>query len=294
MTDATGAPVIIEAAINGATRKDQNPNVPREPAEIAADIVAVIDAGAAIVHNHIDRHGTSGEEAAERYLEAWRPALAERPDALIYPTVNFGPGGHDYDHIAPLAASGSLRLGLCDPGSVNLGRAGAVPQGGIVYGNSFDDIAYQLGLMVEHGLGVSLAIYEPGFLRCALAYQRAGLLPRGSMAKLYFSTERGLTGAPFGLPPTGKALDAYLELLDGSDLAWAVSVSGGDVVGCGMADLGLARGGHLHLGLEFYGGDRTPTNAELVAEAVERCAAHDRPVATPAQAAALLGLPARV
>ena len=110
------------------------------------------------------------------------------------------------------------------------------------------------------------------------------------MAKLYFSTEQGLSGTPFGLPPTPKALDAYLELLEGSGLEWAVSVSGGDVVECGMADLGLARGGHLHLGLEFYGGDRTPTNVELIGAAVARCVAHGRPVATPDEAAAILGL----
>jgi uncharacterized protein (DUF849 family) len=287
----SASPVIIEAAINGATPKERNPNAPRTPEEIAADALATIDAGAAIIHNHIDLYGTTGEAAAERYLEAWEVVLAARPDALLYPTVNFGPDGHDYDHIAPLAKSGLLRMGLCDPGSVNLGRRGGdVPQGALVYGNSFDDIAYQLGLMTEYELGPSLAIYEPGFLRCTLAWHRAGRLPRGSMVKLYFSTDEGLSGTPFGLPPTEKALDAYLELLDGSGLPWAVSVSGGDVVGCGMADLGLARGGHIHLGLEFYGGDRTPTNVELVREAVARCDAHGRPVATPDEAAAILGL----
>ena len=237
----SSAPVIIEAAINGATPKERNPNVPRSPEEITADILASIDAGAAIIHNHIDLRDTSGEEAAERYLEAWRPVFDACPDVLIYPTVNFGANGHNYDHIAPLAASGLLRMGLCDPGSMNMGRSrDGVPSGGMVYSNSFDDITYQLELMNEHELGASLAIYEPGFLRCALAWQRAGRLPRGSLAKLYFSTELGLGGIVFGLPPTEKALDAYLELLDGSGLEWAVSVSGGDLVDTGMADLGLA------------------------------------------------------
>ena len=51
-----------------------------------------IDAGAAIVHNHIDVVMVPGEESAARYLEGWRPVFDARPDALIYPTTNFGPG----------------------------------------------------------------------------------------------------------------------------------------------------------------------------------------------------------
>ena len=285
-------PVIIEAAINGATTKERNPNVPRTPDEIAVDALACFEAGAAVIHNHIDLPGLTVAEAAERYLEAWRIVLAERPDALWYPTVHFGPP-MGYEHLVPLAASGLLRVGLMDPGSVNLGRSDAegVPTGGIVYANSFDAIAHAFDICREQRLGPSLAIYEPGFLRATLAYWRAGRLPAGAMVKLYFSTEQGLMGAPFGLPPTAAALDAYLELLEGCDLPWAVSAVGGDVVATEVAALALERGGHLHLGLEFYGGPRTPTNVELVSEAVELCAKAGRPVATPDEAAAILRLP---
>ena len=72
-------PVIIEAAINGATSKARNPCVPTAPDEIARDAVACMGAGAAIVHNHIDDFALAGEVAAARYLEAWRPVV----DALI-------------------------------------------------------------------------------------------------------------------------------------------------------------------------------------------------------------------
>ena len=264
------APVIIEAAINGVTSKKRNPNVPRTPGEISADALACIEAGAAIIHNHIDLVGVSVEEAVERYLEGWRPVLAERPDALIYPTIHFGQT-MSYEHLAPLAASGLLRVGLNDPGSVNLGRVDAdgVPSGGFAYTNSFDDIAHALEINHEQRLGPSLAIYEPGFLRTTMAWWRAGRLPQGAMVKLYFSTERGLMGAPFGLPPTAMALDAYLELMAGCDLPWAVSVVGGDVTHSEVAPLALERGGHLHLGLEFYGGPVSythltlPTNREV-------------------------------
>ena len=284
-------PVIIECAINGNTSKATNPNVPTGPSELAADALACIAAGAAIIHNHIDRFGLGIDEAAERYLEGWRPVLAARPDALIYPTVHFG-ASISYEHLVPLAEAG-LRVGLADPGSVNLGGSDidGLPTGGFVYANSFDAIARAFEICTEHQLGPSLAIYEPGFLRATLAWWRAGRLPRGAMIKLYFSTERGYLGAPFGLPPTITALDAYLEMLDGCDVPWAVSVVGGDVIASEVARAAVERGGHLHLGIEFYGGDRTPTNVELVTEAVELCRSIGRPVATPDQAAELLDLP---
>ncbi|MFT3855712.1 MAG: 3-keto-5-aminohexanoate cleavage protein [Ilumatobacteraceae bacterium] len=143
---------------------------------------------------------------------------------------------------------------------------------------------------MSFGLGPGIAIYEPGFLRAVVAYHRAGLLPAGSFVKLYLCADSGLSGSPFGLPPTIKALDAYLEMLDGTGLAWAVSAVGDDLCRTPVCAAALERGGHLHIGLEFYGGDRTPTNVSLVHEAVAACEAAGRPVASPDQAAEVLGL----
>ncbi len=284
-------PVIIEAAINGATPKSRNPHVPITPAEIAADALACLEAGASIIHAHCNPVGGPDDEVAERYLESFRLVWAERPDALIYPTVNFGAGALSFGHLRPMAAEG-LRIGLLDPGSVNFGRReeDGTLSGGFVYANSFDRIGEIFALHTELALGPSLAIYEPGFLRATLAWHRAGKLPAGTMVKIYLSTEQGLSGAPFGLPPTRAALDAYLEMLDGTDLPWAVSAAGGDLGRTDVARYALEQGGHLHLGLEFYGGDRTPTNLELVTEAVALCADAKRPVATCEQAADILGL----
>ncbi len=287
----TERPVIIEAAINGATRRTSNPSVPLTVFEIANDALACFDAGAAIVHHHVEIGGGIDAEVAQ-YLDAWRIIRGARPEALVYPTVHFGPP-ISYEHLVPLAESGILRLGITDPGSVNLGRVDdrGVPTGSFVYSNSFDTIGRSFELCRTHRLGTSMAIYEPGFLRTALAWWRAGLMPAGAMFKLYFATDRGYSGAPFGLPPTERALDVYLDILGDCDLPWFVSLVGGDVVRHEIAELALSRGGHLHVGLEFYGGERQPTNVELVAEAVELCRRNGCVVADPRDAAALLGLP---
>lgn len=285
-------PVIIEVAINGGTSKEQNPNVPKAPEEIAVDALACFAAGAAIVHNHAAMTGDP-EAIADSYRAGWAPVLAERPDALLYPTVAFGAGGINVDHLRPLAADPGLRIGVFDPGSVNLGGRGpdGLPAGGFVYANDFDATAAAMALHDELGLGPSFAVYEPGFLRTILAWWEVGRLPAGSMVKFYLSTDRGLLGAPFGLPPTRQALEMYLAMLGDCPVPWAVSVVGGDVVASGLAEAAVELGGHLHLGLEFFAGDRTPTNVELVEEAVAVCDRLGAPVATCAEAAAILGLP---
>jgi uncharacterized protein (DUF849 family) len=87
------------------------------------------------------------------------------------------------------------------------------------------------------------------------------------------------------------ALLAYLDMLEGTKLPWSVSVWGGDLIETPVAALALEAGGHLHVGLEEHTGDRMPTNAELVAEAVALADQARRPVADCVTAAQLLGLP---
>jgi uncharacterized protein (DUF849 family) len=297
-SDAT--PVIVEAAINGETRPDRNPNVPRKPEEIAADARRCLDAGAAILHAHGDDMRLTGETAALRYLAAWEPVLAERPDTLWYPTLAIGADvGETFSHVEILARRIGLRMAAVDPGSTNIGSPDAegLPVGG-VYANSYDDVRYGLSLCERLGLGPSLAIYEPGFLRTVLAFHRAGRLPAGALVKLYFGGDYGLfatrPGVSFGLPPTRHALLAYLDMLEGTGLAWSVSVWGGDLADTPIARLALERGGHLHVGLEeHFHPERKPTNEELVREAAALAASVGRPVATAAQCAELLGLPPR-
>jgi len=299
MARIADTPVVIEAAINGETRPDKNPNVPRKPEEIGADVLRCLDAGASLIHAHNDDIQQGGRAAADLYLAAWRPILARRPGTLWYPTLAGGAAemAGAIAHVEILAREIGLRIGIWDPGSTNIGGpdADGLPVG-IVYANSYDGIRHAFEQCTRLHLGPSLAIYEPGFLRTTLAFHRAGRLPRGAMVKLYFGGDYGLfsmrPGVSFGLPPTEHALRAYLDMLEGSDLPWSVSVWGGDLMQTPVARLALELGGHLHVGLEeHFHPERKPTNEELVREAAALVASVGRPVATGADAERILRLP---
>lgn len=301
MDTADSSPVIIECAVNGATSKARNPNVPRTPEEIHRDVLSCLDAGASIIHAHNADFRLKGREAADDYLAAWHPIVAERPGTIWYTT---GVASSKIDerlaHLEILAdeLGPAMPMAYVDPGSTNVAWIGddGLPTG-YSYVHSFDDIKAFFALCERRALGPSIAIYEPGWLSTTLHYHRAGRLPRGAMVKLYFCGPQDIfgrgRGASYGLPPTEAALDAYLGMLEGTGLPWSVSVWGGDLVETPLAELALRRGGHLHVGLEEFVAARQPTNAELIEECVLLAGKAGRPIATPTQTAAILGLPLR-
>lgn len=287
-------PVIIEVAVNGATRPSVQRHVPVTPEQIAADGITCVDAGAAIVHHHDGQRATrtlgGGPDAMGTLgLATYAGLLSARPGTLVYPTARFDGRfiAERWDHHRFLADQmpreglGPLRLGLVDPGTVTLGN--------FTYGFTHDEVAYKLDACRALGLGPSVACFEPGYIRVFLDFYAKGRVPPGSLVKFYFCA-----GPPlFGLPPSEAALDLYVDLLAGTDIPWAVAVLGGDVVGSGMACWAIERGGHVRVGLEDYSdpNGRQPTNAELVTEVADLARASGRGVATFADAARILRLP---
>jgi uncharacterized protein (DUF849 family) len=162
-----------------------------------------------------------------------------------------------------------------------------------VYRNGPRDVAAMVERCRRHRLGPSVAIFEPGWLRAILAYERAGLLPPGTLVKLYF-LERGYLagGAPhFGVPPIREAFDLYLAMLSDSKLPWAVAVLGGSLLDSPIAAWALEHGGHLRVGLEDH--PDAKSNRDEVERAREFVESRGRRLATTAETAEILALPRR-
>ena len=68
-------------------------------------------------------------------------------------------------------------------------------------------------------------------------------------------------------------------------------VIGDCVAETGLARAAIERGGHVRVGLEDFGGKRRPTNLELIGEVVVLAQGAGRPLASPTEAARILGLP---
>lgn len=289
--------VIFEIAINGETRKSRNPGAPRSPQEITAEGLACLAGGAGMIHNHIDDPMLEGDAAADEYGRGWAGILAFDPDAILCPTMAASADiAGRIAHFAACANRHGARMAPLDPGSMNMPLSGGSATSATVmsYINSYESIAMVLAELGRLRLGASMGIYEPGFLRAAVAFHRAGKMPRGSFVKFYFFGGRNyFDGQPcvgFGLPPSASALDAYLEILGDSGLPWAAAVVGGCLIESGMAKLALEKGGHIRLGLEDFAGERTPSNRQLLGEVVDLARSLGRSPAGSAGTARILGL----
>jgi 3-keto-5-aminohexanoate cleavage enzyme len=294
-------PLIIECALNGPTLKSRNPNLPVAPDEIVNDALRCADAGVQLVHFHIENLYLTGDVSAARYMESWERIAAARPDLILCPTIPKGPTIQDrWEHAEVLVDKGLLTLAPVDPGSINLAGRHPLPNGlpgpnSVVYTNSFSEIEYVLGRAEALKLPVAMSGYEATFLRTAAAYMRAGKMPYGGFIKIYFGGEYCMSdgvkgGLSFGLRPTKKALEAYVELVEGSGLLWAANVFGGDITETGMARWAIDMGGHIRVGLEDYAGERTPTNLELIEEIKAIAREVGRPLADQKTARAMLGI----
>ena len=288
--------VIIECAVNGATKRSLNPSTPYSVDEIVADSLEACDAAASIIHFHA--LGPQGEwsddiEAYKAITRGIRHSGRTGAGALLWPT--FAPGvqvAERFCHFINLSDSPDTKpdLGACDMGSLNVVRWDFAKQDfgrTVLYQNTLETCREALALMHSLGLAQStLQIFEPTHLRMTLKFAELGLVPTPLLLKFYL----GGPEQPFGLPPTPKSLESYLEILGDVPAVWFGSCVGGDVTPL-MPHI-VSMGGHIRVGLEdfHYAHSGQLTNAQMVERAAIIVRAMGCEVATPDETRMMLGL----
>ncbi|HET7093330.1 MAG TPA: 3-keto-5-aminohexanoate cleavage protein, partial [Thermomicrobiales bacterium] len=293
-------PVIIEAAINGGRTRSELAAVPIEPAEIAAEAERCVWAGAAAIHLHA-RDANGGWTADSiRYAETLRRCREAVPGTLLGIT-SIRPNGVAVDVIVDLlealAADPATRPDLV---SINLGHIvvwepsghGANSRRTIHYPNSHDDIAALLAACARLGIVPELGVMDLGFVANAVALRDDGLLPANPWFLLELdnpSWGAGSQVAPSTIGNYDALADALRETVQGA--IWAAH--GQQLAGYDVLRRALADGQHLRVGVEdatiLPDGGAPTSNAELVAWAAGIAAEAHRPVATPAEARAIMG-----
>ncbi|MGH7896929.1 MAG: 3-keto-5-aminohexanoate cleavage protein [Candidatus Binatia bacterium] len=275
--------LIIAVGLNENVTRDENPNVPITPEEIAEDVAACVEAGATVIHLHArdPENGAPLMDDPEQYTRIYL-AIRQRTDALVYPTYPPGPKEHRYRHVVALGENPAVGLEIAPiiAGSADLAPVDA--GGGrpaFVLAQPFEDILYQLEFANHRDLWVSHDVFEPGGLRNVIALWRAGRYRRPVLLKFFLSEVFA-----FGFPPEERFLQVYADMLP-EDLSceWLVLPYATSYrTALRLWTWAIGNGGHVRVGVgdNPAGDGYLPTNVERVAEMAALARSLGRKVAT--------------
>ena len=275
----TSKPCIITVAITGAVpRKKDNPAVPVRPAEQIESTHEAFEAGASLVHIHVRNEDESSSSDPELFAQVQEGVRKHCPGMII----QFSTGGRGRE---PAERGAMLYL---KPDMASL-ATGSVNFPTDVYANPPDFIAALAKAMLEYGIKPEIEVFDLAMLYNAARLAKEGLIE--TPAHVQF-----VLGIPNALPCRRSVLEFLIaemhDVLPGA--TWTAAGIARHQFGVGKWCLEL--GGHCRTGLEDnvkFDRDRlAKSNAELVARTAEACAEFGRHPASPAEARALLGLPA--
>ena len=267
---------VITAALTGPiATKDDNPNLPTTPEEIAAEAAAAAEAGAAVVHVHLrdaDGRPTADLEVARRTVGL----IEERTDALVQLSTGVGLNVPFEERERLVEARPAMAtLNVC---SMTFGRG--------EFRNPPDGVRRLASRMGELGVRPELEIYDTGHLEVALSLAQEGLLP----GQLQFSIVLGVAGGAAATPENLVAMVGRLP----EDAVWQViGIGRGNLP---MTAIGLAMGGNARTGMEdtlmLRRGQPAAGNGELVERLIGVARALDREPASVGETRELLHLDA--
>lgn len=270
-------PCILCVAITGSVpRKEHNPAVPITVAEQVESVHAAYEAGASIAHCHVrndDQTPTSDPEKFARLKEG----IETHCPGMI---VQLSTGGR--------SGAGQARGGMLplrpDMASLSVGSNNFPTR---VYENPPDLVDWLAAEMLTYDVKPEIEAFDLSHIFQAVKMAQDGRLK----GPLYVQFVMGVKNA---MPCDRRVFDFYIETLNrlAPDALWCGAGIGPHQIE--VNEWCIAAGGHTRTGLEdnlrLDRATLAPSNAALVARAADLCARYGRPVATPAQARALLGL----
>jgi 3-keto-5-aminohexanoate cleavage enzyme len=274
-------PLIITAALTGGgSPKARTPFQPVTHDEIVAEALAAWRAGAAMIHLHARTPSgapTSDRSSYARLCEAIR---AEGCDAIL--NISAGDNGGQASH--------AERLALVDVGAeiVSL-DAGSFNIGGRLYDNNPRYLHRLAAEMRVVGVKPEIEIFDTGHISTVSRLAAEGLLSPPHFVQF-------VAGPPGMMPPDTRILALLLEQLP-NGCEWCVSAQAGDDHGTHVRLLfwAFSNGGHVRTGMEdtiwLRPGELAVSNASLVEQWVRTAELWGRPIASPAEARRMLGIP---
>lgn len=280
----TPAPLIINLAPTGMIpTKELTPHVPVTADEIIEDVTRCRELGVSIVHLHgRDEDGLPSHRAehAAPLVEAVRSV---DPELIVCVTCSGRYVSSLDDRAEVLELDGSAKP---DMGSLTLGSNNFMSGPSV---NPPDIIRGLAERMRERGITPELEVFEPGMLAFARHLAATGVIAEPAYVNI-------LLGNLGTSPLSPHVLPAFLADMP-DDWTWALAGLGRFQLDANA--LALTLGGHVRVGIEdniwFDRAREVPaTNAMLVERIVQLARTLERPIATPAQARAQLGLTAAI
>ena len=273
---------IITVATTGAhPKKEDNPNVPMTPAEIAEDVYACWKAGAAVAHLHMRDDKGAGAMDKAKFRQTVELLRARHPDCdiVLNLTTSGALGVSDEDRMAHVE---ELRpeMASYDCGSMNWLHSG-------VFLNP-PPFLETLGKNLQSwGVKPEIEAFDPGMIANAAYYLKKGVLK----APLHFQFCMGCAN---GIPGTMKNLIFMKETMDELCPGSTWSCFGVGHSALTMLYGAVALGGHIRVGMEdnvmYAKGQLAENNAQFVKRAVRVIEEFGKKAATPDEAREILGL----
>lgn len=274
---------IITAAVTGAwPKKENNPNVPMTPSEIADDVYACWKAGAAIAHLHMRDDNGNGVMDPVKFKETVDLIHTRYPDCDIILNLTTSGDIHADDelrvqHIKELKPE----MASYDCGSMNWLHSGLF----LNTPKFLTDCGY---LFQETGTKPEIEAFDPGMIGNAAYYLKKGVLK----APLHFQFCMGCAN---GIPGSMKNLLFMKETMDALCPGSTWSCFGVGHSALEMLYGAVALGGHIRVGMEdnvmYAKGVLAESNAQFVERAARVIREYGNEVATPNEAREMLGLP---